>query len=679
MNIELLKTGKFSNSGSAVLRLMQNNSTPTIDLIVRESVQNSLDAVLPGGSKVFVRFFRGDFNVDEFSSHFIDIKDEIVERFGNKKAYFLSIMDRGTQGLTGNLNGIFEQGEKNQNLGKLVFQIMKPQDNECAGGSWGIGKTVYFRAGIGMVIYYSRIKLDNGTFQERLAAALVEDETTHAGILSKFKNNLGVAFFGEQTSEGIIAISNKDEIHKFLSIFNMMPYSGNDTGTNIIIPFIDEEALLKNNVDEEKKKKWWQNSLYDYLKVSLLRWYFPRMCENYNYGAKLVAIVNDEIIKHDVETPLFNKYMELYNAVFSTVHSDKISKSPITRQSNVKFNELGTFVYTTLSKDELKMNKEHLPNPYEYTLLDHDNDDFNSPLIAFCRRPGMIVNYTNEGRCIADIKNPENTYIIGLFVLNSTNEIISPKNLNLDEYIRKSEKSDHTSWVDHPIDKAGTKIQIVQMINNQIAKILSKNFGKQDNVSGDSSIDMRFASLFGKLLLPEENFGNGGSGTNKVPKKNGGRGGAGIVKNLKGNKIIFDSQEFKKDKIFLNYIVNLTKGIKEIRVNNVINTINGGVDPVEWITSGLDYPCNINAVAIKFDKCANKKNIGQTRIVNSNIEPYKHDGIECEFLILDNKCYGFSLKLIENLFPCSFILKISISTTNKLIQTDLNISIKEEK
>ena len=682
MDIELLKAGKYSNSGSAVLRLMQNNSTPTLDLVVREAVQNSLDAAIPGVKKVFVRFSSAEFNVDSLASHFPDISKELKKNSKSSNAKFLSIMDRNTMGLTGNLDGIFEAESKNQNLGKLVFQIMKPQDNEGAGGSWGIGKTVYFRLGIGLVIYYSRIKLDNGLFQERLAAALVEDETIHNGILSKIKNNLGVAFFGtkSETCDGIQAIVDEKYIHEVLQVFNIIPYSKDDTGTNIIIPFIDEEFLLKNNVIKEKTIKWWQNDLNEYLKVALLRWYFPRFCENYPYGAQLEAIVGFDKVKPTKDTPLFTKYMDLYNSVFTNHNNENIFKSVIKRQSNMKSNELGTFVYTILTKEELKMIKEHLPNPYEYALLDHDSEDFNSPLIAFCRKPGMVVNYTNEGRCIADAKNPENSFVIGIFVLNSINEIMYPKHINLDEYIRKSEKSDHTSWVDHPLDSDGTKIQIVQMINQQIAKILSQDFGKKETVSGDSSIDMHFASMFGKLLLPDENFGTAGSSSRKVPKKNGGRSGAGVVKRFKNNKIIFDSQEYKNDKIFLNYIVQLNSEIEELEINKVINTINGGMNPVEWFNSGLEYPCNIDAIAIKFDSYNNKITNESPSLFNSIVNEYKFKYFNIQFNLLDNKkCYGFKMSVVDEFVPCKFLLRLCISTTNKLIQTDLNINVKEEK
>ena len=44
MKIEIAEPGRMTQSGSSLLKLIQNNKTPILDLLVRESIQNSLDA-----------------------------------------------------------------------------------------------------------------------------------------------------------------------------------------------------------------------------------------------------------------------------------------------------------------------------------------------------------------------------------------------------------------------------------------------------------------------------------------------------------------------------------------------------------------------------------------------------------------------------------------------------------
>ena len=130
----------MTTSGSSLLRMMQNVSTPVLDLIVRESLQNSLDAA-KRTLQINSEKIRVDINYDIFDSNKLANEFEGISKklheMDSENAHFLSISDTNTIGLTGNLNGIFKSNEKDQNLGKLVFQIMKPQDNEGSGGSWG--------------------------------------------------------------------------------------------------------------------------------------------------------------------------------------------------------------------------------------------------------------------------------------------------------------------------------------------------------------------------------------------------------------------------------------------------------------------------------------------------------------------------------------------------------------
>lgn len=674
MKIEILKQGKFTTSGSSVLKMMQNNNTPTLDLIVRESIQNSLDAALPNTKNVGVRFLCDEFEVDDLAKHFPDVEEEIKKISNSSKSKFLSIEDFNTIGLVGNLDGDFAPGEKNQNLGKLVFHIMKAQDQEGAGGSWGIGKTVYYRIGEGLVCYYSRIKLDNGKFQERLVASLVENETKKDGILSKYDKNLGVAFFGEdlENDGNIRAITDENYIHQFLSIFNLHPYEEDKTGTIVIIPFIDENKILNNSLIDGVEKSWWQDEIEEYLKVSILRWYFPRLSSKYKYGPRLIAIVNDVSVAPNNDTPIFGKLIDLYNLAVSGGESNWIKQENVIRKTYVKESSLGNFVYGKVSKDELGMIKKHLPSPYTYAQIDVDEEgQQNDPLICFCRKPGMIVNYEHSGTCTAGIKSDKNEYIIGLFVLNSSNYITFPETINLDEYIRQSEKSDHTTWSDHPIGKHAGKIQIVSHINRNIGNILSKSYGEEKVVSGDASISMNLATKFGKLLMPDHGFGNSGS-AKKIPNK-GKRGGGGVIIVKDKNVIDFISQTFVDGSLCLDYDFRILSKISSITLINKIDTIQGLIHPNEWENRGLLYPCDIEKIALKSEKYSDEK----VMVLESNNEDNYYHHNKINFLFTDSgKCYGIKL-CFEKFVRDNFKFRLLLNTNDKLIRTNIEIHMEE--
>ena len=250
MEIEIAEHGRMTESGSSLLRLIQNNNIPLLDLLVRESVQNSLDAAKEKAKSVNVEFVTGKFDAAALNAHFERISQKLDKKYPS--AYgeyydFIQIKDSGTNGLTGPVS--YDDVENNQfgNLLKLVYEICKPQQNEGAGGSWGLGKTVYFRMGTGLVIYYSRIKQDE-QYVERMAACMVEDETKPSAILpSKGKLKRGIAWWGKAIDKNhTVPLEDSPEIKEILDVFGVTPYSETETGTTIIIPYIDPDRLLSD-------------------------------------------------------------------------------------------------------------------------------------------------------------------------------------------------------------------------------------------------------------------------------------------------------------------------------------------------------------------------------------------------------------------------------------------------
>ena len=162
MKIEIAEPGRMTQSGSSLLKLIQNNNMPILDLLVRESIQNSLDAKNEKDPYVTVEFLTGEFNKLALNNELEGIKDSLNKKYWKNEYKYIAIRDSNTVGLTGKMH--YDEVTDNQygNLLKLIYEISKPQETEGAGGSWGLGKTVYFRVGIGLVIYYSRIEMSKG-------------------------------------------------------------------------------------------------------------------------------------------------------------------------------------------------------------------------------------------------------------------------------------------------------------------------------------------------------------------------------------------------------------------------------------------------------------------------------------------------------------------------------------
>ena len=533
MQIEIAEAGRMTQSGSSLLRLIQNNNMPVLDLLVRESIQNSLDARKTDSKYVNVEFITGLFNSSYLGSELEELTKPLYERYGNQKYDYLAIRDSNTVGLTGVMNYKQIQNNSYGNLLKLVYEICKPQEAEGAGGSWGIGKTVYFRIGIGLVIYYSRIKNDNNTYESRLAASFVENENDPDAMIPDYEGMIkrGIAWWGEKTGKNTTQpVTDEAYIKKFLSIFGINEYSADETGTTIIIPYINTEELLRNNRteytndQEEEIVPFWCNKIDEYLSIAVQRWYAPRLNNShYLQGAFLRTKINGKGIALDSMEPVFRVIQSLYNRSQFVEEEDILTGiedvhiEDINVRNKLENQKIGTISFAKVSRDVLKMNVPfNKPEPYMYFNNEIRDIDVNRPTICFTRMPAMIVSYENVGPWVSNIQpSAKDEYIIGIFVLNSYNKLKnSPSPGTIEEYIRKSEMADHTSWGDW--SEGNYNPRFVYRIQSGVNKLISKEFSSSQEKS-KPKVNSGLGKLFGDMLLPPDGFGSGAGGTNRTP------------------------------------------------------------------------------------------------------------------------------------------------------------------
>lgn len=624
MKIEIAKHGRMTESGSSLLRLIQNQDMPLLDLLVREAVQNSLDA--KGIGKTFVKVdisIKKFFSVD-LNKHLEGITDKLNARFPITQGKYKSIVirDFNTVGLTGPVKYDEVKGQNFGNCLKLIYEISKPQTNEGAGGSWGLGKTIYFRVGIGLVLYYSRIKVD-GKYKSRMAACFVEDETRQDSMLPSLSGvKRGIAWWGESLGQDdTVPIENENEIKKILSVFGISPYIDQDTGTTVIIPYIDEKALLQEvypkNEDQENKPSWVDN-ISDYLKVAFQRWYAPRISNDKFDGAYLTPSVNNEIIKVTNLIPLFKVVRELY--ICSTKGKDKLPEDSFIANSKVECNvdeirvrdvfirgtsSAGKFAYLKLEQSHLKMlAPDNEKSPYQHiTNRAYIMDNGNPPIVMFTRKPGMIVGYDFEGMWTHRMPHSASTeYIIGLFVANSENrmkDIFSKdgENLPFEEYIRKSEKADHASWSDMNID--GTNPRVIYKIQNNIIRtILDKYKEKTQDVIERTNVSL--SRFLANILLPSTGFGReaSDSGNGRGERV----GGSGASRKHSSINLI-GQPEFSDDGVSIRFELNMVP--ENVVINLLVVTDYKKIGPNEWESDdsiGRAFPLYISNISFSEKK-----------------------------------------------------------------------------
>lgn len=589
MKQTILKHQSMGVDGKFLLRSIQNDNLPALDLLVRECIQNSLDASLSEnpGNKVRVDFIIKNCDCRPLNKIFEGITGELNRRYREENVDFIAVKDTHTTGLTGPLRecDVTEAGQFG-NLRKLIYEFGQCQENAGKGGSWGIGKTVCFRVGIGIVLYYSRIRLEDGTYQERLAAALVENASAPHTLMTYQERSgapTGICWWGSvDPDDGTsMPVTNEKEIHPVIDIFGIPPYEGEETGTCIIIPYIDKYKLLKN-ADPEFEKHG--EKLESIVKLIAQRWYFPRLQnKEYLFGCWLDFRVNGMPVKQSETCQFFKEMQTLYNLSAKKIKNsqfvlpDGINSDDITLRNEFSDgSKAGIVVWTQVTAAGLNMTPpENTLAPY--ILINKPDEDValgNPAIIAYCRHAGMIIDYEVRSAWTQGIPaQPEGTYLLAFFQPNGNN-ILKDETITLDEYLRSSENADHHSWEDRNNDNKVRRI--IEKIIRQIPKKITTALAKDDG-SKERNNNKGLQRILGKQFLPPSGYGKRPGGTH-------GRSPAGGTREPSAREILLNVSDpvFGDHYVQTGYQLFLKKGTQKALIYIKVHTSSSAMNASEW-------------------------------------------------------------------------------------------------
>lgn len=547
MEIYVNPASKMGQTGSSLLKLIQNTTLPVIDLIVREGLQNSLDAALNEHGAVQADFITGNCEKSRVDQIFSGISEALQKNIAGDRVDFLALRDKGTAGLSGPLReDEYEDGCDHGNLRKLIYEICQAQTSEGKGGSWGLGKTVFFRAGIGIVMYYSRIRTDAG-FEERLAATLIENDKDSNSLLrqSNLKNGrlfTGVAWWGACDNKDTWPITESQEIRDILSVFNISPYTGEETGTTVIVPYIDRKKLCNNADTAGGNSVFASWSLEDFITEAVQRWYLPRLYnkEYKKYGAWLDFRLNGKKYRKPELEPFFCMMQELYNEAPVKGIPIRLNSVFAGRNKNAGYLAIRKFTQSELGD-----------NTVPHILLNKAEDcngDEVPPIVAFCRKAGMVINYDTDGPWTAAVPaTKKGEYVAAFFVLNSE-AVLSDGGMTLDAYIRSAEQADHMNWFDSQLN--GKQGNIVTKIQKNSAKKLQDKLRPAEK-ENDLQTDTRLQQKLGSLFMPPDGFGKAPSikqhgNTSRGRSNSAGKSGLDMrnvnIRYIEDNSFIFSWQ-----------------------------------------------------------------------------------------------------------------------------------------
>lgn len=635
LKIDISKIGRMGADGRQILRSLQNTHTNEMDLYIRETIQNSLDAGLVGKN------VNVDFTIKSFSAKQLFSKLEGTEQFSSyfdltQDYDYIMVSDKNTTGLDGPLSHDYPKWKNNsENLLKLVYDIGKAQTGEGAGGSWGYGKSIHYRIGVGLVIYYSRVKNEENQLEDRLAVCLVENQLEDDTFIPyDDKNRTGIVWWGEYIEEldATIPVLERSRIIDFLKIFNTTPYNDNETGTKVIVPFINQDDIMSTIKDGPSSiKPNFYDDISEYLKYSVQRWYAPRLNnEKYKYGKKsnLLVSINDEYITIEDQEHFFNIIREMYNhalnehdkGIFDYLDQGTVIHKKVAiinhQREKLSLPLVGNFVYALINYKDLKMSDMYdYNNPNFLTNLLTGVEDLNvanKPIVLFTRQPGMIVNYVNVGDWVpSTIDRSLEEYVVGFFVLNSdVNAYFETLNGNLtiEQYVRGAERSDHIDWFDSnfiSVDKQNVDPKIVSKIKNNITRTLHGAFSEKNTgpVRIDDVIQNHLSSLLGKMIMPQ-GFGSGASPTQPLGGDDDGKGPKVRTRKKGNSKIILKQDEttFDQNKIIVPFNIEI---LKDCRLDFEVNLYIVGDKPkveLKEFENDFEIPSYIQIAKIEIKK-----------------------------------------------------------------------------
>lgn len=544
-----LQLQPMQESGAFLLRAMQNEHMPRLDLLVRESVQNSLDAASdrqPGG-EVRVSFQVRTHATGSVASVFSDgLNASVLAARYPDGGKLLEIRDTLTDGLTGPLSfeEVGEDGDHG-NLLKLVFEIGRTRSDDGAGGSWGLGKTCYFRMGAGLVIYYSRVRHGDG-YQERLVASLVEDETRPDRLQRDTRT--GIGWWGAES--GLRPLTRTGQVHYFLRMLGIAPFADTETGTAIIIPFLRDDLLPADEHDEDGallRRPSWCSSYESYIRVALARWFGARLDNpKFATGPRLTAAVNGTAIRRRDMLPVFQTAQALYNrAVHGSpgpgdyLESVNVAEDAVLHRAVAPRTVLagagpaGHVAAALLTAEQLGMGEpENRPDPGMCVFGRSDTTPPYRPLVTFMRRPGMCVCWedSTESRGWAGglAGVPDNRYLVAVFVPLHDRVLVPAERraqaaapVTLEAYLRSCERADHAAW--HDV----SGYRVIERIRSNCGRIL-REFGSRAAPATTVAPAIRMARNLADLVLPERGMGmDGRTGRPTPPGPSPDRGGGG--------------------------------------------------------------------------------------------------------------------------------------------------------
>lgn len=411
-------------AGEGFRRLLGRPNLNQLQTLLRESLQNVIDATLPGkspearirirkldeteramlGSKVFSQVPAGP-----ASSELLRASLE------KEELWVLEIADFGTVGLSGPIEAdIPPSGDERANFVNFLKNVGAARDSNQGGGTYGYGKSSLYAMSACSLILVDSQTFDQGQPIRRLMACHLGEAFDSALGTSTARRFTGRHWWGVTDSDSVAPAigSSANAISQALGIYQR---SQADTGTSIVI--FDPELDL-SRIDQ----------LGSDLVTCILLNFWPRMAQTTPASRRLNISI--EIDGKTVEVPKPEAFppLDLFCRALADIHSDADSLKKIRSRRPAK--DLGRLAFAPGVTAQ------------RHPLCSLDGEDVlaRSSHIAIMRPVELVVRY------VPGIAYPDSSYEwAGVFVCSSEPEV--------EEAFAQAEPPTHDDWVPDNLPK----------------------------------------------------------------------------------------------------------------------------------------------------------------------------------------------------------------------------------
>lgn len=190
------------------------------EAIVREFIQNSIDAKSKNSDKVVVSFTFGEIEKseikkyisEEFIRHYLSCDFAVKKNITETAVKYLVIEDYGTSGLDGFIaEENFVRPEERSNFYNFWWCEGKSKKKGAEGGRWGLGKTTFHQASKIRTFFGLTIREDDNS-ELLLGKTLLKTHRINDEVYD---------YYGYYTESNFLPVSNSSEIKEFKKKFNL--------------------------------------------------------------------------------------------------------------------------------------------------------------------------------------------------------------------------------------------------------------------------------------------------------------------------------------------------------------------------------------------------------------------------------------------------------------------------